>query len=281
MEKMVFNPYNKVRIKKNGKPKEISVREFLATMHKNYKSDSYNVFLNFNNTTFIITYDGIDYEAFLPNDVLECIRTGNYKKKPLAEDLMELAGIEKKYNDYLAAKIEYEERIREIEVSGYSELIDMLDYEMYLKYLSDKLKIARSDNERYLINAKIKGVLKVLTNPHNLKSHIYQFISKVASKGQKLDETKREELKSMLHSITDDYYKGLISKGNQSLVLGSSDKPMKIIRRIVDVENLVISWLKEAEECKKDIPQLVVDNQDFEEMSQQLHEFMRDKGGKR
>ena len=287
MNRLVFTSWQRVNIITSEGKSDVSERSFFSEMNKYIKTDNYNVFYDPKTTSFTITYRGSNYEVVLPADVLKSIRIKKYKNKYLATELFKLANITKRNKDYLSAKKEYEERIREIEDSGYSELVDTLDYEMYLTYLNEKSKVSKSEEEKRLIDAKIKGLLKVLTNPHNLRLHIDKFICDVAGKSEELDEEHNIKLEAMLHEIADDFYQEIMSKSNQMLVLGSSDKPMSIIRRIVEVESIVEKWIKEKDikaKKLKEIPKSVVNSysddadDELDEMSEQLHQIMR--GGK-
>jgi hypothetical protein len=162
---------------------------------------------------------------------------------------------------------EFNDRIREIELSGYSKLETLEDYELYLKYLNKKAKQAKTNEEKELIAVKIKGLLKVVTNPYNL-----QLIYNVAEKSKLLSEERKAELETILRSITEDYYNEIVANQDQLFVLGSSNKPMDIIRRIVDTEFLVQEWINEN---KKEEEEIVEENDfDLDEISNGLHQFM-------
>ena len=90
-------------------------------------------------------------------------------------------------------------------------------------------------------------------------------------------------LEKRLLEITDNYYREIVNRRDQMLVLGSSAVPMNIVRQIVAVEHLVQEWLNEKKEepVKKeetDITQYDSFKDELEEMSEELHRMM---GGNR
>ncbi len=281
MDKIIFTPWHIVRFKDDKYTPDKSEKRFLAEMNRKIKSDKYNVFYYEKDVSFTIVYNGKQYQVILPNEVTNSIRTGKYNE--LALQLLKLVEIKRKKIDIVEAKKikeekikAKEERIKEIETSGYSKLIEIEDYKMYLDYLNTLSKTVNTESEKILINTKIRGVLKVLTNPYNLKLHFSRFICQVAEKGKELDEDKKEALEVILRKITEDYYTEIMNNGNQMLIIGSLEKPMNIIRRIEETEALLEEWLKDKkEEIEIEIPEVVVKNVGFgdelDELTEELH----------
>lgn len=280
MNTIVFTPLNRVNFINGGSRTHKSEKAFLNIMHGHIESDRYDITYNSKDRSFVIMYDGEMYQVVLPTDVKVSLKTGDYKR--LALELFKLVALKKKYNDAVAAKKKRNQRIKEIEDSGYSKLEKIEDYELYLTYLNEQSKLVKTAVERDLNNAKIRGILNVLTNPYNLTFHFNRFICELADKGKsELNEEQKAQLEIMLHEITSDYYKEIVSKSDELLILGSSTKPMNIIRRIVDAEEQVKIWLTGKVETKPiekiEEPEVIVPD-DLDELSEKLHNIMG--GGK-
>ena len=241
MNKIVFTAWHIVNIINSEKDKEpMKENKFLAIMARNYKTKNYGVFYDPNDYSFSITYQGENYQVILPTEVKASLKTKNRKK--LALDLLKLALDEKKYNDAVEAEKNYERRLKEIETSGYDALETTEDYEFYLNYLNNKAKKTKNEEEKELINCKIRGILKNIANPYNLTFHFNRLICDVASQGKELDDSEKQELEQRLRAIADDYYV-ILSNFDKGLVNGSSIMPMDIVRRIEETEYLVSTWL--------------------------------------
>lgn len=274
MNKIVFTDWHKVK-SDDGKI-DMPEKRFLYEMNKKIKSMDYNIFYDAKTTSFSITYAGEKYNVIVPSNVKVSLRSGNYNR--LALELIKLAITEKKYDEEVEYQNKKDERIREIEESGYSKLVNTEDYEFYLKYLNEKSNKAKTDEEKNLIDAKIRGLLKVITNPYNLSLHLNKIICQVAQKGKTLSEERKKDLERILLNITDEYYREIVNNKDKMLILGSSTKPMHIIRQIVDVEKLLQEWLNEnKEEPKKqeeDIVKYDTFSEELDEMSSELHKII-------
>ena len=278
MNKIFFNAFHQVIIQSGNWKEKMPEKSFLNILSNNIKSNDYSVFYDANNYNFTITYKGEAYSVFFTPEVRAGLRSGKYS--PIILELFKIALNEKKYNDAVKAKKDYETRIRKIELSGYSNLSTLDDYKFYLTYLQNKDKTA-SKEEKEIIELKIKGILKNITNPYNLNFHLMQDIWDVANKGEELNDEQKAELEILLKKITDDYYQ-IISSRSDGLVIGSSALPMEIVRRIEEVEYLVRSWIENnnvVEEEKKEV------NEDYEpeeekydeldDVSDKLHELLK------
>lgn len=279
MNRIVFTAWHKVIVTTNGDREDIPETKFLAEMNRNIKTDDYRVLYNPKEVSFAITFRGEDYQVIIPSNVKASII--KRKPVPLALTLKKLATMESKYTSEKIAKNNYLDRIAKIENSGYDALETTEDYEFYLKYLQDQSKKVKTVAKKHLIDTKINGLLKVLTNPYNLENHFKKFIVEIAEKGEDLKEERKKELEAILHGITDDYYKEIISKKDEMLVLGSSTKPMSIIRRIVDTEALVQEWLNEnvKKNLKEEEVKVVEEQDDFfenelDEITEGLQEYI-------
>lgn len=257
-----------------------SEKAFLSIMYANINSSEYDITYNPKEYSFAIKFDGNDYQVILPTDVKTSLKTRDYKR--LALELFKLVALKKKYKDKVASQNNRAQRIKEIEDSGYSKLETTEDYELYLIYLCEQSKLVKTAVERDLNNAKIRGLLNVLTNPYNLTLHFNRFICELADKGKsELNEEQKAKLEEKLRAITSDYYKEIVSKSEEMLILGSSTKPMDIIRRIVEAEEQVKTWLTGKVEAKpiekEEEPEMVVPD-DLDELSDRLNNIMG--GGK-
>ncbi len=280
MNTIVFTSLNRVNFINDGSRTHKSEKAFLNIMHGHIESDKYDITYNSKDRSFVIMYDGEMYKVVLPTDVKVSLKTGDYKK--LALELFKLVALKKKYKDRVEAEKSRKQRIKDIENSGYSKLKKIEDYELYLVYLSEQSKLVKTAAERDLNNAKIRGLLNVLTNPYNLSLHFNRFICELADKGKnELDEAQKAQLEATLGEITSDYYKEIVSKSDELLILGSSTKPMDIIRRIVDAEEQVRTWLTGKVETKPiekvEEPEDIIPD-DLDELSEKLHNIMG--GGK-
>jgi hypothetical protein len=271
---IVFNSWHQVVIKYNDQQKNtVSEKAFLSEFSKNIGLDKYNIVYNEKNQSFTIGYNNTMFNVALPTDVKANMKMGN--DNYLVKKLKALAEKKKTINEKKHKTKEFNDRVREIELSGYSKLETLDDYELYLKYLNKKAKQAKTNEEKELIAAKIKGLLKVVTNPYNL-----QLIYNVAEKSRFLSEERKAELEIILRSITEDYYNEIVANQDQLFVLGSSNKPMDIIRRIVDTEFLVQEWInenkKEEKAPVKEKQEEIVEENDFDldEISNGLHQLM-------
>lgn len=250
MKRIIFTIWNKVILDgvnyDVGSNPKLTVNKFLSIMHRNIESSDYGVVYEPHKHSFIITYGGVEYRAVFPTKVQANLKMG--KDNVLTSQLKKLAAHDKEYNEWATKDKEYRNKIKEIESSGYDNLVKIEDYELYLDYLNNKSKRTKSKEAKDLIDTKIRGILKVITNPYNLKLHFNRLICEIAQKGEFLSDEKKKELEVILSEITDDYYSEIVSKQNETLILGSSDKPMSIIRRIADAEYLVQEWLKNSQD---------------------------------
>ena len=180
MREIIFTSYHTVVIKVYYNREEKPVTKFLATMNHKVKNIDYDVSYDSKKVSFNIIYEGDLYQVILPTEVRASIING--KPNKLAVDLFNLAKAYKKQRDAEQAIADKDNKIKEIEISGYSKLVDIEDYALYLDYLNKQSQKTKSDDERQLILAKTRGILKELTNPYNLKLHFNRFICNLADK---------------------------------------------------------------------------------------------------
>ena len=254
MKFIAFTPWNSVIIKGFCDRREISRLRFFIEMYWNiHRNKGYGVYFDDKTSTYTAMLKGDRISVSLSPEVEAHIKKGQASKE--TKDIDELVKItrriEKKKNSIKENEDKIEriaQKIKKIELSGYSELKTTEDYEIYLEYLNNKFKEAKTDEEKTLINAKIRGLLKAITNPYDLKLHLYGLICDVANEGKKLDDDKQAQLEEILRDIANDYYQKIVSKSGDTLTLGSAIKPLDIIRRIESAEHLVRTWKEKEQE---------------------------------
>ena len=254
MNSIAFTPWHSVKIAGFLNKREVSRKRFFIEMCWNIsRYKGYGVYFDDKTFTYTVKYNYEDYSVSFPPEVEARIKIGKASKE--TKDIDELVKItrriEEKYNLIKENEDKIQriaERVQKIELSGYSELKTTEDYEIYLEYLNKKLKKAKTDEEKNLINSKIRGLLKAITNPYDLKIHLYGLICEVANEGKKLDDDKQAKLEEILRDIANDYYQKIVSKSSETLTLGSVIKPLDIIRRIESAEHLVRTWKEQERE---------------------------------
>ncbi len=281
--KAIFTAWNKVRLEDGyGDLREkMSVSKFLSIMNHNYKNNEYDISYDEVENYFKITYENREYKAYFTPEVTASIKNG--KPTYIISELFKLCEKYKKQRDYLTSIQAYNEKIQSIELSGYNELKELRDYKFYLIYLSKKASRTKDEEELSLINSKVNAMLKILTNPFNLKNHFDTIIQNNSLNGEKLEDYHIEKLENIKKSLTNEYYKMISGQGQTNL--NNFSIPVKIITQIEETDNLVIGWLDQRKNVSEDENETNrsyvydISDEDIDEVHDALHEIMR--GGRR
>ncbi len=253
---IVFTDWYTASINNDSEHYEIPVPKFLKELEKKLESTDYNVFYEENQKRFYITYCGVDYNVLLNKGEQLKLSSGEFS--PLILKLFWLAKLEKKYNDEKALQEVRIAKIKAIEESDYEDLDTLEDHELYLEYLENSLKKAKTSKEKNAINTKIAYIVPKIRelkknekqqqdNPLNLQLYINRFIYNILAQIEQLDEAERTKMAAKLKKIlldfkkiVDDYNK----KKDTGLFIGNPLLPMEILERIIDVEFELKSLLK-------------------------------------
>ena len=236
---------------------------FFKELERKYKKDSHNVVFDEENNKFTITIDGIDYGVVLPEESQRSLIPSNSGPtySPLVLKLLYLSMIEQQYNDYTRALEVRNAKIKEMDDSFYENMQTLEDHEIYAEYLEAKYKKAKTKEERDLINTKLANLYEYIKelkrkekqeteNPLNLKLHINRFIINLLEKAKQLDDARRLKIANLLKKIVSEYQK-IVNEYNRrnrnSLVVGNPLLSLEILGKIVDVEFLLASYLKEKQ----------------------------------
>jgi hypothetical protein len=235
---------------------------FFKELERKYKKDSHNVIFDEENNKFTITIDGIDYDVVLPEESQRSLIPSNSGPtySPLVLKLLYLSMIEEQYNDYTRAIEVRNAKIKEMDDSFYENMQTLEDHEIYAEYLEAKYKKAKTKEERDLINTKLANLYEYIKelrrkekqeteNPLNLKLHINRFIINLLEKAKQLDDARRLKIANLLKKIVSEYQR-IVNEYNQSgnsLKLGNPLVSLEILGKIVDVEFLLASYLKEKQ----------------------------------
>jgi hypothetical protein len=246
MERIVFTDWRTVIIE-NVNRREIPEGKFLRYLNRVIKENNCGIKYYSNEKSFVITLYGVDHEVILPLDSQNSLNSK--KHTPLVNKLLLISAASKKYNDeYLANEVK-RIKIQEIEDSMYEKIETEEDYNLYLDYLKQLLKKAKTKMDKTTINAKILRISELLRNPLNFKLHINRFIYNITKDMKLLDDNDKKEIRDKLLSILNDYFAILNRQNddNEMLVLGSSTLPMNILYRINEVEENVASLLRKKQ----------------------------------
>ena len=249
MYKMYFLYWDSVRFDNE----EINISKFIRTLERNLKSDDYNVIYNEDKKNFIITYNGIDYIVVFPEEWQKELDNDSYT--PIVLKLIMLAKKDINNINRNANEKVRQRKIEEMDDSFYEDIESLEDYELYLEYLKKKVKHARNYEERNVLKTKIEYIDQIVTklkkeqqdkkdNPLNLKLNINKFLYDIFIKSKQLDSSDRKRIVEILKEILDDYYEILNNKKNRLLPVENELLPSNILDRIIDVEMLLYSLLK-------------------------------------
>ena len=247
MDKIVFTDWNTVIIDDRL---EISSNKFLNILEKNIKTHEYNVF--YDNNTFLITYQGIDYEVILPPSSEKSLESKEYT--PLVLKLLLLSFVEKRYNDEENLENVKKVKVSEMDDSFYEDINEEEDYILYLDFLKKRLSTVKTPEEKRVINTKIAKIAqkieemqmdtrKKLLNPLNLQNYMYRFIYDLLKKTELLDYNNRKVLAGKIRKILEEYKveldKYIIKRKKQQLVIGNPLLSMSTLDKIIDIEFLI------------------------------------------
>lgn len=237
--------------------------KFLREVEKKYKKDGYGVFFDKDNNKFTMNFNGIDYDVKLTKESEESLQPTNGEPNytPLVLKLLYMSMIEEQYNNYLNAIAVRKAKIKEINDSFYETMETLEDHEIYLDYLDEEYKKAKTKEQRDVINTKVAYLAPIVQelrakekqkrdNPLNLKYHINRFVIELLEKAKQLDDAKRLKIANLLKKIVQEYQR-IVNEYNRrsknTIVLGNPLLSLEILGKIVDVEFLLAGYLKEKQ----------------------------------